>query len=202
MRPHRGEVGCAGTHRGGVVMAQHVAGDLYHDLDGQLNEIKRQLRQNSGYPFDPMALKRHLQKAVEGKFVSGVTPAFVHDKTKDGWTLIENTVRRITSVRDTELVSFLKNGEVFINGEEMLRRARVEFDANCGQEDAEYLLKHEAKIPEEFSLYYPVFPGTVWQDSGHSLVPYLLWDGERWILSFGWLWGVWSSRARLVRPLK
>lgn len=45
-----------------------VAGDLYWKLDGQLWEIKRQLRQSGGYPFDPAALKRHLHTAIEGKF--------------------------------------------------------------------------------------------------------------------------------------
>lgn len=184
-------------------MAQRVAGDLYYDLDGQLNEIKRQLRQNSGYPFDPMALKRHLQKAVEGKF-DGVAPAFVYNKTKDGWTLIENTPRRITSVRDLELVTFLKNGEVSVKGEEMVHRARVEFDANYGQEDAEYVLEHEVEIPKEFRPYYLVFPGTVWQDShGNRYVSCLDWRGGRWILFFNWLRArLWFSVDRLVRPRK
>lgn len=183
-------------------MAQRVAGDLYHDLDGQLNEIKRQLRQNSGYPFDPMALKRHLQKAVEGKF-DGVAPAFVYDKAKDGWTLIENTPRRITSVRDLELVPFLKKGESYVNGEEMVRRARVEFDANYGQEDAEYVLEHEAEIPEEFRSYYLVFSGTVWQDShGDRDVQYLHWRGRRWYLYWRLLGNDWDSSDCLVRPRK
>ncbi len=48
-------------------MAFNVTGELYYDLDGQLAEIKRQLRQPNGYPFNPVALKRHLQMAIEGK---------------------------------------------------------------------------------------------------------------------------------------
>lgn len=46
-----------------------VSGDLYYDLDGQIGEIKRQLRQREGYPFDPIKLVDHLQAAIEGNFV-------------------------------------------------------------------------------------------------------------------------------------
>ena len=46
-------------------MAIHVAGEQYYDLDGQLAEIKRQLRQPSGYPFDPNQLKVALQDAID-----------------------------------------------------------------------------------------------------------------------------------------
>jgi len=48
-----------------------VAGGLYYDLDGQLSEIKRQLRQSNGYPFNPWQLKTHLQAAIEGRFAPG-----------------------------------------------------------------------------------------------------------------------------------
>lgn len=187
-------------------MANRVAGDLareiYIEIDGQMLEIKRQLRQLSGYPFDMVALKRHLQNAVEGKF-DGVAPAFVHDKTKDGWTLIENTPRRITSVRGLELVPFLEKDESYVNGEEMVRRARVELDANYGQEDTEYVLARQDEIPEEFRSYCLVFPGTVWRDAyGYRRVPYLIWYGKRWLLNFDWLRRVWYSSDRLVRLRK
>lgn len=50
-------------------MAQRVTGDLKDGLLGQLFEIERQIRQSSGYPFDPLALKGHLQDGIEGRFV-------------------------------------------------------------------------------------------------------------------------------------
>lgn len=50
-------------------MATPVSGDLYFDIDGQLLEITRQLRQKGGYPYDPMQLVEHLQAAIEGNFV-------------------------------------------------------------------------------------------------------------------------------------
>lgn len=49
-------------------MATKVAGERYYELDGQLLEIKRQLRQLNGYPFDPEILKIHLRAAIEGRF--------------------------------------------------------------------------------------------------------------------------------------
>ena len=182
---------------------QIVAGELYEGLTGQIFEIGRQLRQPNGYPFDPIKLKRHLQDAIEGKFDGVSTPVFVNDKTKNGWTLLENTPRRITSVSGLEFISFLKQKENSINGEEMIRRARVELDANYGQEDAEWLLKHQDKIPAEFRKYNIVFTGTIWQlGVGRCLVSYLGWGGEGWSLHFYWLGSAWYSRDRLVRPCK
>ncbi|MBU2263186.1 hypothetical protein KJ750_00805 [Patescibacteria group bacterium] len=51
-------------------MAKKVTGEMYYDLDGQLAEIKRQLRQREGYPYDLEDLRDHLQEAIEGKFNS------------------------------------------------------------------------------------------------------------------------------------
>ena len=49
-------------------MATPVAGELYESITGQLFEIGRQLRQPSGYPFNPDQLKTALQDAIEGNF--------------------------------------------------------------------------------------------------------------------------------------
>jgi hypothetical protein len=51
-------------------MATLVKGELYEELDGQLLEIKRQLRQPNGYPYNPMQLRRALQDVIEGRFGS------------------------------------------------------------------------------------------------------------------------------------
>jgi hypothetical protein len=67
-----------------IVMATKtvVAGELYESITGQLFEIGRQLRQPSGYPFNPHLLKLHLQNAVEGKFdgASLIDPRFEYVK--------------------------------------------------------------------------------------------------------------------------
>ena len=51
---------------------QIVAGETYESITGQLFELGRQLRQPTGYPFDPEQLKRHLQDAIEGRFNNAV----------------------------------------------------------------------------------------------------------------------------------
>lgn len=166
-------------------MAQSVAGDLYYELDGQLSEIKRQLRQPSGYPFDLLALKRYLQRGVEGKFdraLNGVLiPPFVHDKTKDGWILIKHTSRRIKSGRGLRHTPF---------------REGLGFDTGYGQEDAEWLLEHQHEIPEEFQgnmnvCFKVSFAETVWEaPGGHHFIPCLhssLNSGEDRYLK-KWIW--------------
>jgi len=49
-------------------MSIKLTGDQYIDLDGKLAEIKRQMRQQSGYPYDPGKLNTFLQRAIEGKW--------------------------------------------------------------------------------------------------------------------------------------
>jgi hypothetical protein len=49
-------------------MASIVTGDLYHKIDGQLLEIKRQLRQREGYPYKLEDLQKSLQDSIEGRF--------------------------------------------------------------------------------------------------------------------------------------
>lgn len=142
-----------------------------------------------------------LQKFLEGLCPVNIVPSFRFDKRQDGWKLLENTPRRLTSA-NIEGISFLKGKEPCINGEEMARRA-VTLDANLGQEDAEYLLEHQDEIPAELRGLYLVFPGTKWRDAdGCRRVPFLSWYDGQWILYFYWLDYVWNSYDRLVRPLK
>lgn len=61
-------------------MAQRVTSEQYYDLSGQLREIDRQLRQQSGYPFDLAQLKTHLQRAIEGKFEHAAPPVSIFEK--------------------------------------------------------------------------------------------------------------------------
>lgn len=173
-----------------------VAGELYESITGQLFEIGRQLRQPSGYPFDPERLKKHLQEAIVGSF-SG-SSGFRFDKSKDGWTLVEDEGSQL-SVSGLEIVSFLKKVESSVSGESMRERAK-ELGANFGQRQAEYLLDHQAEIPAKWRDYYLVFPGTLWRASCGGLgVPCLAWLSGRWCLLFGWLDGGWGSRVRVLR---
>ncbi len=121
-----------------------------------------------------------------------------HDKTKDGWKLLEH-VEFYGQPFDFDLVEFLKPGESYVNGEEMKQRA-IKLNAHLGQGHAEYLEANQDRIPKEFrDKYYLVFPGTVWRGSGGDrYVPCLRWDGDRWCLHFGWLRVGWDSNDRLV----
>lgn len=47
----------------------NVTGEQRDDIDGQMMEIKRQLRLKNGSPIDPELVKTALQNIVEGKFV-------------------------------------------------------------------------------------------------------------------------------------
>jgi hypothetical protein len=131
------------------------------------------------------------------------TPNLKRDMRRDGWKLLEHTPRRLTSASNLEGVAFLKAGESYILGEEMVRRARIESDTNWSQEDAEYLLEHQEEIPAELRNFYLVFTATVWEDSsGRRLVACLFWIGEPWCLSFVRLDDGWYNYFRLPRPSK
>ena len=148
--------------------------------------------------------KESLQKQEEARKEeeSKNPPQFQYDKTLDGWKLLEPGPKHYGEPLTPELVGFLKQGETSIKGEEMLKRAK-ELGINSGQQYAEYLLKHQELIPEEWrGKYVPIFPGTVWQDQdpdGDRRVPYLIWGEGRWRLNFGWLGRSWGGGGRLVR---
>ena len=134
---------------------------------------------------------------------STVTGTFKRDMRKEGWKLLENTSRCLTSATDLEGVSFLKGSEGYVSGEEMVRRARIELDANYGQEDAEWLLEHQDEISVELRKFYLVFTATVWEaPDGRRHVAYLRWNGERWCLVFNRLGRDWYGSDRLPRPRK
>lgn len=117
----------------------------------------------------------------------GINPPIVlaRDLRKEECILLEHAPRRITSVSDLELVTFLKEGEILIGGEELVRRARTELNANYSQEDAEWLLDHQDEIPEEFQNFYLLFTATVWKHYGHRYIPYMDWfEWPGWSLAF------------------
>jgi hypothetical protein len=126
---------------------------------------------------------------------------FAYDKAKDGWTLEADTPEaELFEPNQLELVSFLRERESWVSGEELMRRA-VELKANLGQRQAEYLLKHQEQIPKEWRQYYIVFTGTTWRGRrGCRGVPCLYCFAGRWRLRFHWLGGGFLSYDRLVRP--
>lgn len=121
-------------------MANNVIGEMYEKIDGQLLEIKRQIRQKSGYPYDLEKLQVALQAIIEGRFPE----ISKHDKTQDGWKILEDVPFSGHFIPDIK--EFLNTGESGVNGEEIKKRA-IELNAHLGQKHAEYLL----------SVFVPVF---------------------------------------------
>ncbi|MBI1971372.1 MAG: hypothetical protein HYS52_00795 [Candidatus Wildermuthbacteria bacterium] len=187
-----------------------VTGDLYRQIDKKLEEIKRQLRQKVGYPFDPMKLQKGLQALIEGRF-QDESPSisisiFSRDMTKEGWELAEGSDEpdpTLLSAAEFEFVPILEKGENFISGEAMRKRASQK-NANFGQHTAEWLLAHPEKMPARpEDVYWILFPRTVWSRRRGDLdVPYLRWVGARWVLEFHRLGDEWYSYVGFLRQCK
>ncbi len=153
----------------------HVVGDLYVDIDGQLMEIKRQLRQKEGYPYDPMKLVEHLQAAIEGKLVNrqgqpfssgskmivgepGIIPvdrATSFDPVKllgQGWTIEEQEERSLALTRidlaKVRLEHMLRGNEGWITGEARLRRLKEAGYILLDAKVFQTLWKNQTLIPE------------------------------------------------------
>ncbi len=180
-------------------------------MDGQTAKLIARIAENlPDLPGEVMQYWIQNPKDLQG-FLKGLenpwsvvdTTNFKFDKTKKGWTLVEDVGFNpaIKSVKDLILTPFLKDGENSINSEELISRARGKLKANYGQIHAEYLLEHQGEIPEEFRKYYLVFSGTIWRGpDGLRSVPYLCWSGGQWYLDWHWLDLGWYDRDRLLRP--
>lgn len=184
-------------------MATSVKGDWWYEkLDGKLLEIKRQMRQAGGYPYDPAQLDRALQALIEGRFNAIVgakkaTCSFA-DLIPDGWKVAEDVAPSSFDVSKLKLVAFLKKGESAIGGVEMRKRA-IELKGNLGLADGQRLLAEQDKIPVEFRDYYIVLSGTVLRGSGGDLdVPCLAFFDGRWVLDFFWLDDGWHGLVRFA----
>ena len=171
---------------------------------GQFREFAGAVLRSLPDNLDPTAAQGWIenQEGLRKVLHEALSPAgFKYDKQEDGWELLEDIRFSPIDPAELELVSFLKPGESFINGDEMVRRARTELRANLGQRHAEYLMEHQKEIPVEFREYYLVFTGTVWcRSGGNRRVACLRWGGPRWVLHFHWLENDWGSYGRLVRP--
>ena len=127
---------------------------------------------------------------------------FKFDKTKDGYTLIEDTP--LEGSPRLSLSGFLEEDESRVLGETMLERGKntaEQLGKLAGQHHLETMLEHQDEIPVEWREFYLVGAGTVWRDGdGYRWVAYLGWNGDEWVLYFDSLRGSrWSSNDRLVR---
>lgn len=126
-----------------------------------------------------------------------LVPGFDKDMRKEKWELLGDPPATEGEF-SVELIEFLKDGESYVSGDEMVRRTKS--DDNAGQRHAEAMLRDQDKIPQEFRKYVLVFPETLWRGpSGRRRVAYLRWDGSGWCLRFGWLEGGFGQSDRVVR---
>jgi hypothetical protein len=152
-----------------IVMAQRVAGDLYVDIDGQMWEIKRQLRQKSGYPYNPMKLVEHLQAAIEGNFVNHNGKPFLKevaiDRTRpfdpvqffgqgwiQGWTIEEEDENSLSlnqvDLANVQLKHMLNPDEIHISGEQRLERLKKAGHIRLDAKVLQTLWENQGLIPE------------------------------------------------------
>jgi len=179
-----------------------VSAEQYQEIDKRILEIKRQLNQKGGYPYDPDKLSLTLQAVVEGRFkaVGGKFPCqtLCPDLIPAGYEVIEDVEPSQFQVKDLKLVPFLEDGENYVDGEELRQRAK-KLKANLGLADAKFIMDHQNEIPTEFRDKYLVFTGTLLHSLGGELsVAYLSWSRGRWYLSFYWLGHGWFGGDCLV----
>lgn len=118
-----------------------------------------------------------------------------------GWTIavIDGVVQDVApsqfDISKLKPRSFLKNGEKYISGEEMRKRA-VEFKANRGLSDGGRMLAEQDKISVEFLDCYIPLPGTLLCDSiGHLYIPVLYCHGVLWRLGFDFFDNDWDDEC-------
>ncbi len=101
--------------------------------------------------------------------------------------------------RTYEILCFLRGEETSVVGYTMVDRAK-EMNAHLGQDDGEYILKHQDEIPA--SLRGKV--GFVFTDWRRPVNPgdvcYVYWDGDRWVRYWHWLDDdYWDGGDRFLR---
>ena len=196
-------------------MATKVTGEQYRDFDGQFLEIKRQLRQRDGYPFDPEFLKNHLQIAIEGRFETAVGDLKITTAEFDPADLVGKDWKDAPGEEDkrslclkevdfakAKFVHCLKGEESSIKGEEKLFRLKENNEIRLGANVFTGLWKdyqsHKKNSVLE-RLYragmiknYLDFFGTILLDPNDERRVLILWrDDDGWHQAVYWLRDDW-----------
>ena len=172
--------------------------EMFEKLDAQVKEIKGQMRRGA-------LNSRHIQALIEHRnsfqYKDWTNAPLRHDKTSEGYTLLENTPFDGRGFVP-EILTAVVPGVLSVDGDTMRNRA-MRLGACLGQHYAEYLMDHQdllsKSLREECRL---VFPGTVWQDAaGDLFIPSLHWNwrGATWDLSLVRLNRDWQSKDCLIR---
>ncbi len=189
----------------------HVADEVLGKIARQQNDLFRRVKEGT---LDSEDVSRCLQDLIEGKDTGY---RYIVDFQKyvnyEEWKLVKDTRETTFLPSQLEIIPLWKEGEecaLGSFGDKVFARAE-EASACLGQRQAEYLLKHQESIPQEWRRHPLFFPGAVWyktlKDSSHLQVrgvPMLFWGADCWHLRFSWIdyeddSGK-LSRARLLRP--
>jgi len=99
-------------------------------------------------------------------------------------------------------LGFLRGDEKSVRGPVMVERAKG-MNAHSGQDEGEYLLKHQGDIPKELRGKV-VFVFTDWRGPGdysvHVYCVYWSEDSQCWVKKWHWLARNWSDHYRVLRP--
>ncbi len=191
-------------------MAIKVTGEQYYDLDGQLTEIKRQLRQSCGYPHDPTELKRRLQEIIEWQFPKSESSFYpvtvnyglsIESLVQSGgydWKNNDANDRNFPNFRDhkstvdVQLIHFNRVISTEDALSELDRRGLKPVDLHT-------LLSLGAKYPDLQRQFSIVALGSVWQSPfGDRCIPYLSVYGSRRNLNLSLVDGGWDAICRFA----
>lgn len=122
------------------------------------------------------------------------------ERDMTGWTCLE-PVEAEEGDFEPVLQEFLKDGEIYCDGEDMVKCGR-NHGALTGLRHAEAMLRNQERILVEWQKYCLVFT-EVWRSPyGSRSVWYLYWHGERWYLHCHRLADDFSSDYRRVASRK
>ena len=92
--------------------------------------------------------------------------------------LLKLQIEMTIAGRTYEILSFHKEDELYVLGYTMVKRA-VEMSANLGEDDGQYILKHQNDIPEEFRVNVIfVFPD--WRHPDDTSLVSCIYCGNYW----------------------
>ncbi len=102
---------------------------------------------------------------------------------------------------ELELKEFLRKGESYLDGKDMVKRAK-ELDIDSGLRHLEAILREQDKIPVEMRRFCLISTQVWLHSSGNRFVWYLSWCGKHWVLGYYSLSHILNSDYRLVASRK
>jgi len=157
--------------------------------------------------FKDKLLKKRIGLLVMGKLkLEGFpcqknVPHLIPDWVKE---VVEDVEPTQFDPKKLRFPSFLRDGDNGRTDGQTMRQRAKKMKANFGLSDVPTLLGKDGKgletIPVELrGKVYIILTGTGLRSSdGFLCVPYLLWNGGAWVLSFGWPGFGWYEDGRLV----